>query len=186
MIESCSFSHKGGKEKYNDAVFVGFGRFTLGMVVNGNDDPEQCERVSAAMRRILKNDFESYSFSDISEDIARSCTHGEEYMIIGLTDNLMEAEFHGALRGYLLRDGDITGVTYGQVTLENEDRIVIGTDKFFKVLTQEAVLADAVTSISAEEWLDFMVARISDVNMLSDENLSALTFIVRKAEDIRI
>ena len=57
---------------------------------------------------------------------------------------------------------------------------------FFKFLTKEAILADAVTSISAEEWMDFLVSRISDINMLKGDNLSAVTFIVRNTEDIRI
>ena len=36
MIETYTFTHKGGLEEYDDEVFVGFGSFTVAVVVNGN------------------------------------------------------------------------------------------------------------------------------------------------------
>ena len=78
------------------------------------------------------------------------------------------------------------GILIGLQKIDNEDRIIFATDRFFRYLNKEAILADAVTSISAEEWMDFMINRISDINMLKGDNLSAITFIVRNTENVRV
>ena len=168
MIETYSFSHNGGLEEYNDEVFVGFGSFTVAVVVNGMNDKEMCRRVSLAVSRVLRTDFEHMSFDDITYIISKIVKHD------------------GGIKAFIIKDGDIKQITNGLMKISNEDRIICGTDRFFKFLTKEAILADAVTSISAEEWMDFLVSRISDINMLKGDNLSAVTFIVRNTEDIRI
>ena len=185
MIESFSFSHSGGLEAYNDEVFLGFGTFTISVVVNGKDDPESCKRVSDTVSKILNINFKRFSFDDISYLIFRNVKRSDEYILVRITDEELETEIHGGVRGYLIRGGDIVNVTNGLMALENEDRIIIGTDRFFEDLTPEAVLADAVTSFSAEEWLNFLVSRISDANQLRGKNLSAVAFIVRKTEVVR-
>lgn len=186
MIETYSFSHNGGLEEYNDEVFVGFGSFTVAVVVNGMNDKEMCRRVSLAVSRVLRTDFEHMSFDDITYIISKIVKHNDEYAIIRITDNEIETEQHGGIKAFIIKDGDIKQITNGLMKISNEDRIICGTDRFFKFLTKEAILADAVTSISAEEWMDFLVSRISDINMLKGDNLSAVTFIVRNTEDIRI
>ena len=186
MIETYSFSHSGGLEEYNDEVFVGFGSFTVAVVINGMNDHEMCRRVSLAVSRVLKNDFENMTFDDITYIISKIVKHNDEYAIIRITDNEIELEQHGGIKAFIVKDGDLKQLTNGMMKIENEDRIICGTDRFFRYLTKEAILADAVTSISAEEWMDFLVSRISDVNMLKGDNLSAVTFIVRNTENVRI
>ena len=186
MIETYTFSNNGGLEEYNDEVFVGFGSFTVAVIVNGMDNREMCRRVSLAVNRVLSNDFESMSFDDMTYLISKIVKHKDEYTVIRITDTEIEMEQHGGIVAYIIKDGDIRQITNGLLKIDNEDRIICGTERFFKYLSKEAILADASSSISAEEWMDFLVGRISDVNMLKGDNLSAITFIVRNTENVRI
>ncbi|MBO7452342.1 MAG: hypothetical protein J6U54_18590 [Clostridiales bacterium] len=186
MIETYTFTHKGGLEEYDDEVFVGFGSFTVAVVVNGNGDKDMCRRVSLAVNRILKNDFENMSFDDITYLISKLVKYGDEYTVIRITDDEIETEQHGAIKVFIVHDGDIKQITNGLSKINNEDRIICGTDRFFKYLSSDAILADALSSISAEEWMDFLISRISDRTMLKGDNLSAVTFIVRNTENIKL
>ena len=186
MIEAYSFSHGGGLEEYNDEVFLGFGAFTVSVIVNGNDDAECRKRESYVASKIFKTDFKRFTFDDLSYLIFRNVRRSDEYLLTGITDEKLETEIHGGIRGFIIRDGEIWNVTNGVIALENEDRILFATDRFLETLSYEAILADAVTSISAEEWLHFLVCRISDATRLKGKNLSAVAFIVRKTEDVRV
>ena len=186
MIEAYSFSHSGGLEEYNDQVFLGFGAFTVSVIVNGNDNSETCKRVSDVVSKIFKIDFKRFTFDDLSYLIFRDVKRSDEYLLAGITDEKLETEIHGGIRGFIVKEGEIKNVTNGIISLENEDRILFATDRFLETLSNEAILADAVTSISAEEWLNFLVCRISDATKLNGKNLSAVAFIVRKTEDVRV
>jgi len=55
------------------------------------------------------------------------------------------------------------------------DKIVCATAKFYKHLTDEGILADALVSDSCSDWMYMMVRRISDQTQLKCGNLSAVT-----------
>ena len=186
MIETYTFSNNGGLPEYNDEVFVGFGSFTVAVIVNGMNNREMCRRVSLAVNRVLYNEFENMSFDDMTYLLSKIVKHNDEYAVIRITDEEIETEQHGGIRGYLVKNGEIVQITNGLQKIDNEDRIIFATDRFFRYLNKEAILADAVTSISAAEWMDFMINRISDINMLKGDNLSAITFIVRNTENVRV
>jgi hypothetical protein len=59
--------------------------------------------------------------------------------------------------------------------MSKDDKIVVCTAKFFKYLTDEGVLADALVSDSCSDWMYMMIRRISDQTQLKCGNLSAVT-----------
>ena len=63
--------------------------------------------------------------------------------------------------------------------LSEGDRIICATSNFYRKLTDEAILADALVSENCSEWMNYMIRRISDSCELKCGNLSAVTLIVR-------
>ena len=55
------------------------------------------------------------------------------------------------------------------------DRLVCATSNFYRFLTDEGILADALVSDTCSEWMNMMIRRISDQNQLKCGNLSAVT-----------
>ena len=186
MIETFSFSHPGGLENYLDKVYVSYGKNTFATIVNGNNDEESCLRLSKAIHATFENNVDNISFENVSSEISKHVRSVDEYLLVRINDNSIVTEQHGGVRGYLVRDGNIVRLTNGLITLVNEDRVLLSTDRFLLKLSEEMILVDALTSLSAEEWMDFLVNRISEENMLVGENLSAVTIIVRNAEDVKL
>lgn len=186
MIETFSFSHSGGLPEYLDKVYVSYGKYTYAIIVNGMNNLESRNRVAKAIHDTFDNNVDNYTFSDISNEINSKVRSNDEFLVVRINDESIITEQHGGTRGYLIHDGNIVRLTNGLIKLQNEDRLIIGTDRFFSTLTDEMVLVDSLTSFSAEEWMDFLVCRISEVNMLSGTNLSAVTIIVRNTENVRL
>lgn len=186
MIELFSFSHNGNLDEYCDNVMVKYGKNILVVLTNGKNDPEKGERLTASVTEVINSYSDDMSFDDISYAISKKVYHYSDYVIVRLNDYQIETEKHGAVKAFISSNGEIKNLTNGMIRLNDNDRVIIGTDMFFHTLSPEGVLSDSLTSISAEEWMDFLVHRISDVNMLIGSNLTAVTFIVRCHDDIRI
>lgn len=139
-----------------------------------------------AIKDVFVHHVNTDSFEDVSREIRRNVRPTDEYLLIEINDSSVTTEIRGGLRGYLIRNGSIVSVTNGLIALNNEDRIIFGTDRFFKDLSNEMILIDALTSLSAEEWMNFLICRKSEFNMLKGENLSAITIIVRNNEDVKL
>ena len=56
-----------------------------------------------------------------------------------------------------------------------DDRIVCATAKFYKNISDEGILADALVADSCSEWMNMMIRRISDQTQLRCGNLSVVT-----------
>lgn len=186
MIETYSFSHKGGRPEYYDKVYVSYGKYTYASIVSGNNDSESCLRVSKAIHDTFDQNIDSYSFEDVAFEISRRVRNSDDYILVKIDDESIITEQHGSVRGYIVDNGQLVSLTNGFIKLNNEDRLIIGTSRFFAHLREEMILVDSLTSLSSEEWMDFLVNRISEVNMLQGENLSAITIIVRNTEDVRL
>lgn len=186
MLETYSFSHSGGLEEYLDKVYVSYGQKTYAYVINGRNDKDSCTRIKKAVKDVFIHNINTSSFKNVSEEIRRNVKSNDEYLLLEIDDNSVVSEIHGGLKGYLIRNGSIVSVTNGLINLKNEDRLIFGTDRFFRDLSLEMILIDALTSLSAEEWMGFLICRKSEFNMLKGENLSAITVIVRNNEDVRL
>lgn len=186
MIETYSFSHSGGLPEYLDKVYVSYGKYTYAIIVNGMNDSESCNRVAKAIHDTFDNNVDNFTFSDISSEINSKIRSSDEYLMVRVNDEAIITEQHGRTKGYLIHEGNIVRLTNGLIKLSNEDRLIIGTERFFSTLTDEMILVDSLTSLSAEEWMDFLLCRISEINMLGGENLSAVTIIVRNTENVRL
>ncbi len=186
MIESYSFCHSGGLEAYLDKVYVSYGIETYVTIVNGMNDVDSCARVSKAILNVFDSKAENADFKSVSAEISKKVKSTDEYLLVSIDDSRIITEQHGDVKGYLVRDGSIVRITNGLINLHNEDRIIFATGRFLDKLSEEMILIDALTSLSAEEWMDFLVCRISEINMLSGNNRSAVTLIVRNTEDIKL
>lgn len=186
MIESYCFSHKGGREIYCDNVYLAYGDFTVASIVYGKDDYDYSSELSSKIAKVFNSDLKGMNFDDISYRISKSVKRNDEYLLLRITDSEVECEFHGGVEAYIISDGMLRRLTNGVMAIGNEDRIICATKVFFSKVNSEAILADGLTSESAQEWMDYIVRRISDKDMLTKQNLTALTFIVRDTENVII
>lgn len=183
MIETYTFRHMGGDTKQREDIFVRFGSSMCIEILNGSLDPdfEAC-----ALDVVnLNNSFDDNSkFDDILDQIDKKVNNRTSYMILRITDNSIEVFNNSTCKAYIIKNGEIKTIPNGYNGIEDGDKIICGTENFFKTLTPEAVLIDAVSSISSEEWIDFLITRISQKTKLSQGNIAAASFIVRGEEKL--
>jgi hypothetical protein len=78
----------------------------------------------------------------------------------------------------IVKDGQIHVLPNGIFGLNKGDGIVCATSNFYKYLTNEGILADALVSGTCSDWMNLMVRRISDQCQLKCGNLSAVTLML--------
>ena len=78
----------------------------------------------------------------------------------------------------IVKDGQIHVLPNGVFGLNKGDGIVCATSNFYKYLTNEGILADALVSGTCSDWMNLMVRRISDQCQLKCGNLSAVTLML--------
>lgn len=182
MIEYYTFMHKGGADEYLDNIYMNYGPTLVALIHYGSKpdsvDVDQFIKCGAAILNSQNKNWE-----EMSENIASLSPENNDYLLLKISDTKVRIERHGDIIPYIVKTGELKALPNGVYHLEDEDRIVCATSRFYKTLSDVAILADAMTSINCEEWMDFMVNRISERNMLSCGNLTAINFIVRSDED---
>ena len=182
MIEYYLFMHKGGRETYQDGVFpIATPELTIGIVSSaglGNDAPA----VVKMFKDYLSSDIESKEFGVLSDEIMQHMPDNSDYMVLRISDTRIESVRRGKVYGKIVKAGELKLLPNGRLSLEDEDRIVCGTEEFFTHLTDEEILCDSMFAESSQEWMDYMIRRISDANWLAEGNISAVTFIVRSGD----
>ncbi|MBO4637718.1 MAG: hypothetical protein J5685_11290 [Clostridiales bacterium] len=186
MIEYFPLMHKGGAEEYFDSLILNFSGNLTAFLYYGSSERNVSSgtREKKAAADIINN-CKDIPFEEVSKSIASVMNDSSEYMVIRISDSKVESDCRGKVNGYLLKKGEIKRLPNGMIRPDVDDRIVVGTAAFYKKLSLPAILADSMVSISAEEWMDNMICRISEKTMLAEGNLTALTLMVR-AEDIRV
>ena len=187
MIEYYTLMHKGSKDEYTDNIFMNFGStVTVLMLSDSGEDPiplpeEVKTRVSTYITACR-----GIPFEEVSTKLKGYIPVGTDYMLIHINDTSINIERHGQIYASIVKRGEIKMLPNGPFSIEDDDRVVCGTAEFFKYLSKPAILSDALTAESCEEWMDNLVCRISDKTHLAEGNLTAVTLIVRKDESIRI
>lgn len=182
MIEYFLFTHKGGEQTYNEGVFpIANPELAIGIISSANLG-ENCARNVRIFKEILGSDMIQGNMNDLSGVLDKNLADEAEYMIIRISDEKIESVRRGGVFGKIVKDGELKVLPNGIMRLEDEDRIVCATDAFFSKLADESILADSMFAESSKEWMEYMIRRISDVNWLSEGNLSAVTLIVRSGD----
>ncbi|MBP5180680.1 MAG: hypothetical protein J6127_05270 [Clostridiales bacterium] len=185
MIENYILMHKGGQEEYRDNIFVNYSSaLTMALLyLPSETDFSVTDEASVAA---LVQGSSKMEFKALSESIYPILTELKNYMLIRIDDKAINIERHGKVYAYIVQNGELKMLPNGLTSLEDEDRVICCTGEFTRYLNDIAILSDAVSSDSAEEWMDNLVCRISDKNRLSEGNLTAVTMIVRSNDVIRL
>ena len=182
MIEYYTFKHNGGAENYNDEVFLSvFPHITLA-IFYGSVLGEKSSGAMKVFTDILSGENAQMDFQCMARDIEKAIPDNAEYIALRITDEEIDSVRRGRVLAKIINNGELKDLPNGIFGLANEDRIICATDNFFKYISDEGIMADALCSLSCEEWMDNMVDRISDENRLDCGNLSAVTLIVRSED----
>jgi len=186
MIEYYTLMHKGNAEEYTDNIFMNFDSTVTVLIIYSSkeDSPEFTEDDKSRISSMITG-CRGIPFDEISKALERDIAQGIDYMLIHINDSMINIERHGSIFAGIVKNGELKRLPNGPFSIEDDDRVVCGTSEFFKYLSYPAVLSDALTAESSEEWMDNMVCRISEQNMLAEGNLTAVTLIVRK-DDIKV
>ena len=178
MIEYYTIKHKGGEEEYNDRLFMNYSSTVTLMILYSSKSRKfygpHSEAIEAKIRECTGKEFDEV-IGETEKMVPDDC----DYMLININDDRIKVDRHGRVYAYIVKNGELKLLPNGTFSLEDEDRIVCGTYSFFDRLSDPAILADALTSISSEEWMDNLICRISEQTMLAADNLTAVTMIVR-------
>ena len=182
MIEYYTFKHPGVEEKYRDEVFLTLGEHTTIAIFNGSKLGSSSETARKLFVDILSGKNAQDNFDSMSQDIENAIPENAEYMALRIDDAWINSIRRGGVLAKIVKNGELKVLPNGVFGLENDDRIVCATEAFFNYIPDEGILASALTAESCEEWMSFLVQRISDINELKCENLSCVTLIVRSED----
>ena len=182
MIEYFTFEHKGGRGQYLDSV-VTVANPELSIAIAATEKlGENALPARKILRDIMSSELASKGIPELSSALAEHLPDSAEYMVFKIGDTKIDSMRHGDVYGKIVKNGELKVLPNGILGLEDEDRIVCATEEFFSFLSDEEILADSLFAESCQEWMNYMVRRISDINWLSGRNLSAVTLIVRSSD----
>lgn len=179
MIEYYTLSHKGGQEEYRDNIFMDYAKqLTMLMLFSSKD--ENFTLANGISANALITGSASVSLEKLIEKIEKEIPPTCNYLLLRIDDKHTDIHRRGSVYAKIIKRGEIITLSNGFHSLEDGDQICCGTKEFFKNITDNALLADAMTSISSEEWMDYLCCRVSEATHFEGENLSAVTMIVRE------
>ena len=174
MIEYYTFKHRGAADEYKDEVFLRLVPNLTVAIFNGNklDSPKS---QSLLFSEILSSDEGNKGIDYLNKTFEDCLDHDSEFLILRVEQKGIESIRKGDVRAKIVRQGQISLLPNGYFGLSSDDRIICATSNFFKFLSDEGILADALVAESCNEWMDMMIRRISDQTQLKCGNLSAVT-----------
>lgn len=174
MIEYYTFKHRGAADEYKDEVFLRLVPNLTVAIFNGSklDSPKS---QSLLFSEILSSEEGRNGIDYLNQTFDECLDKDSEYLILRVEQNGIESIRKGDVRAKIVRQGQISLLPNGYFGLSSDDRIICATDNFFKFLSNEGILADALVADSCNDWMDMMVRRISDQSQLKCGNLSAVT-----------
>ncbi len=185
MIEYNIFRHAGDSLTYDDEVVLAAGVSTTLGIMEGATVGADLDKYRDSFKSLIETaGFEdisdpSHRFEFASEQAECQLPRNAEYMIMEIDGKVVESVRHGGVIAKIVMSGEMRMLPNGKFGLSTGDRIVCATSNFYRKLTDEAILADALVSDNCTEWMNFMIRRISDSCELKCGNLSAVTLIVR-------
>ena len=185
MIEYNIFRHAGDSLTYDDeVVLAAFSSTTIGLL-DGKNLGSDLDKYRDTFKSIIETaGYEdiadpSHRFEFAAEQTECQLPKDAEYMIMEIDGQMVESVRRGGVMAKIVMSGEMRMLPNGKFGLSTGDRIVCATSNFYRKLTDEAILADALVSDNCAEWMNFMIRRISDSCELKCGNLSAVTLIVR-------
>ena len=173
MIEYYTFKHRGAADEYKDEVFLRLVPNLTVAIFNGSklDSPKS---QSLLFSEILSSDEGNKSFDYLHNVFDECLDEDSEFLILRVEQNGIEIIRRGDVSAKIVRQGQISLLPNGYFGLSSDDRIICATSNFFKYISDEGILADALVAGSCNEWMNMMIRRISDQTQLKCGNLSAV------------
>ncbi|SCW40609.1 hypothetical protein SAMN02910456_00957 [Ruminococcaceae bacterium YRB3002] len=181
MIEYYLFTHKGGRAQYLDEVFPVVNPELSFGILSSAKLGDKAALAGRRFKEILSSSLIELELPALCAEIDRNMPDNAEYMIFRISDERIVSLRRGNVYGKIVKEGELKVLPNGVLSLEDEDRIICGNEEFFRHLEDEEILADSLFAESSQEWMNYMVRRISDINWLSEGNMSAVTLIVRSS-----
>lgn len=174
MIEYYTFKHRGDDDEYKDEVFLRLVPTLTVALFNGSklDSPKS---QSLLFSEILSSEEGSKSIDFLNNIFDECLDAGSEYLILRVEKAGIESIRRGDVYAKIVRNGLISLLPNGYFGLSADDRIVCATSNFYKYLSDEGILADALVADSCSDWMNMLIRRISDQTQLRCGNLSAVT-----------
>ena len=174
MIEYYTFKHRGASDEYKDEVFLRLVPNLTVAIFNGNklDSPKS---QSLLFSEILSSEEGSKGIDFLNKTFDECLDADSEYLILRVEQKGIESIRKGDVCAKIVRQGLITILPNGYFGLSSDDRLVCATANFFKYISDEGILADALVADTCNEWMNMMIRRISDQTQLKCGNLSAVT-----------
>ena len=174
MIEYYTFKHRGDDIEYSDEIFFR-SSFPITIAIFYGSKLETAPRSQALLfSEILSSEEGSKSIPDIENVLEDSLDEDAEYFVLRVLDKGIESTRRGDVSAKIVRNGQINLLPNGYFGLTDEDWIICATSNFYKYLSDEGILADALVAGSCNEWMNMMIRRISDQTQLKCGNLSAV------------
>ena len=177
MIEYSTFKHRGNAYEYKDEVFLRLVPNLTVAIFNGNklDSPKS---QSLLFSEILSSDEGNKSIDFLNNTFEECLDKESEFLILRVEQKGIESIRRGDVSAKIVRQGQINLLPNGYFGLSSDDRIICATSNFFKYISDEGILADALVAGSCSEWMNMMVRRISDQTQLKCGNLSAINLML--------
>ena len=144
MIEYYTFKHRGDALDYQDEVFLRLVPSLTVAIFFGSNLAIAPKSQALLFSEILNSEEGGRSIDFLSADFDECLDEESEYLILRVLDNGVECYRRGGVYAKIIKDGQIKVLPNGFFGMSKDDKIVVGTAKFFKFLTDEGVLADAL------------------------------------------
>jgi|GEM_PF-2801157 len=172
MIEYSCLKHKGNAEVYSDEVYISIIPHLTIAILYGSEMGEKAGNASLILGDLVSGD--EIPFDELTELAEIHLPDEAQYLILRVEGDFINIRKKGKLFSMIMKDGQMKELPNGVFGLAAGDRIVCGTENFYKYLTSEGILADCLVSSDCEEWKDLVTRRISDKTELLCGNLSAV------------
>ena len=179
MIEYYTFKHRGDAEEYKDEIFF---RNSLPITIAlfyGSKIESAPRSQGLLFSEILSSEEGSKGITEIEKVFEECLDEESEYLILRVLNKGIESTRRGDVCAKIVRNGQISLLPNGYFGLTDEDWIICATSNFYRYLTDEGILADALVSENCSDWMNLMIRRISDQTQLKCGNLSAIALKLR-------
>jgi len=175
VIEYYTFKHRGDALDFTDEVFLRLVPNLTVALFYGSNLNVAPKSQALLFSEILNSEEGSKSIEYLSSVFDDCLDEESEYLILRVLKNGVECYRRGGVFAKIVKDGQIHVLPNGVFGLNKGDCIVCATSNFYKYLTDEGILADALVSGSCSDWMNMLIRRISDQCQLKCGNLSAVT-----------
>lgn len=175
MVDYACFKHKGNAENYCDEVFLAESPCFTVAIFCGKEEYINSLSCSFQLSEILKDTKEDDDLEPICDSLNEKIPEDIEYLILRIDSNLQVNTLRrGGVLAWIVKNGEMMTLPNGIYGLKEGDMLVCAVKNFYSNLTNEGMLSDALISSDCNEWMDYMIRRVSDKTELLCGNLSAV------------